>query len=246
MYITLILPPVILSLGAFFIVKLRGFLFLHPIKSLRAALRGESLKESAASFLLALSGTLGVGNIAGVTLAISVGGAGSVFWMVISAFFAAAIKYAEVRISFDSGEGVGILGAVKKYLCGGAATLYAALAVILSLTMGTALQAEAIRDSYKSIDEGGLGYLAIPIALTLVLICLFGKKGVKRAVSVIIPIASLVYILLTLLVIIPNISRLPSVLSLIIKSAFTIPSGVGGIGGALVATGMREGFSRGL
>jgi AGCS family alanine or glycine:cation symporter len=97
-----ILGPILIVIlvysSVFLFVKLRFKPFKTPIKLLRVLGREDS-KKSFKAACLSLSGTLGVGNIAGVAAAIGTGGAGSVFWMWVFAFMAMIIKYSEIVIS---------------------------------------------------------------------------------------------------------------------------------------------------
>ncbi len=240
------LPLMIILSGGYLLIKLRAFFFIHPIKTLRRAFQGAEILDSIASLLLALSGTLGVGNIVGIAVGISLGGAGSVFWMLVSAVFSSVLKYAEVLISSDTGGGIGIITAVKESFGRWAACLYSALALALALTMGTALQSGAIRACAVGIGGFEISDLILPLMIAVIPICVFGKGWIKGAVAVIIPIATLLYTVLCLCVIIPNADRLGDVISNIIYSAFDISAISGGVGAFLIASGMREGFARGL
>ena len=232
------LPPVIILSGAFFIIKLRGFFILHPIRTLRRAFSGGELSESVLSLLLALSGTLGVGNILGVAVGISLGGAGSVFWLLVSSLFSCALKYAEVLISSDTGEGLGIISVIKRSLGSHLSHLYTLLVIILSITMGSALQATAVREAAEGIGGNFSRWIALPLAILIPIVTLFGKRGIKNAVAVIIPIASVTYTVLCLFVIIPNATAVPGVICEVIECALAPNAAVGGIAGAITASGM--------
>ena len=94
--------PLLLFLAAiFFLIKLRGLPLIRPVKMIRSMFKKrEGVGVSpVAAVLLALAGTLGVGNIVGVASAIAVGGAGAVFWMWVSAIMAMMLKYAEVLLA---------------------------------------------------------------------------------------------------------------------------------------------------
>ena len=97
-----LLPIMITVFGFYMLVKLRFFFIIHPIKTAKKMLPLFRDKRSRTSLFLALAGTLGVGNIVGVAYGISVGGAGSVFWLFASGIFAAIIKYAEVLLCVDN------------------------------------------------------------------------------------------------------------------------------------------------
>ena len=89
-------PLMLLLCGGWLCVRLKGFAFLHPLRTLRAA--GGSAGSRRALWM-ALGGTLGVGNIAGVCLSLAVGGAGSLLWMWVCALLSMFIKYAEVTLA---------------------------------------------------------------------------------------------------------------------------------------------------
>ena len=102
-------PPALLLGGLYFGVRLRFFPFLHPVRVVRDLFfpaRGENKNVDAPSSLraagMAMAGTIGVGNIAGVSLALLAGGAGAVFWMWVCAAAAMLLKYAEIVLAMDS------------------------------------------------------------------------------------------------------------------------------------------------
>ena len=245
MLFSLILPPVIATCGIFFTVRLFKPIVMHPKRTLRAAVRGSGMRESLGSLCLALSGTLGVGNIVGVAAGIAAGGAGSVFWMLTSALFSAVIKYAEGTLAAADGHGLGLIPCVKRAFGKKGAALYAALSVLLALTMGSALQSGAVRGAAEGI--GANMHIATPIVTALVISAvIFGGRGIRRAVSLIIPFATVCYSLLCLAVIIPNLHLLRDTLSEIVTDALTPRAASGGVLGFIISSGMREGFARGL
>ncbi len=99
MLILILLPLLVTFAGAYMLIRLRAFFILHPIKTLRAGAHALKDRDVRSSFILALAGTLGVGNIFGVAMGIILGGAGSVFWLMISALFSCVLKYSEVLMS---------------------------------------------------------------------------------------------------------------------------------------------------
>ena len=96
----LFVPTAITAVGIYLLIRLRAFPYLHPIRTLRIMLGGDT-RSSLSALMLALSGTLGVGNITGVALALFSGGAGAVFWMWVSAALAMPVRYAEVALALD-------------------------------------------------------------------------------------------------------------------------------------------------
>ncbi len=96
------LPPFLLAAGLFFAFRLSFFPFLHPIRSIRKMGGEGGLGASLPALAVALAGTLGVGNIAGVGVALTVGGAGALFWMPIGGLLVSFLKYAEITLSLDA------------------------------------------------------------------------------------------------------------------------------------------------
>ena len=100
----IIVPFLLIFCGVWFAVKIRFFFILHPVK-LCNCLMQRSDKGGVSPFralTMALAGTLGVGNMAGVATAIFAGGAGALFWMWISALCAMSIKYIEVKLALET------------------------------------------------------------------------------------------------------------------------------------------------
>ncbi len=221
------LPFAISVMGVYLLLRLRAFPYLHPVRTARAMLSGGGALRSLSALALALSGTLGVGNITGVALALSVGGAGAILWMWVSALLAMPVRYGEVVLALDGGAG----GSRLHTLC----------LLALAPTLGGALQSAAAAEAAESV-------LSVPPPLTGLCLALlaaavvFGGAGViRRAAGALIPLLSLLYLFLSGGVILTNAARLPSVLSEILREAFRPSAAVGGLLGTLTV-----GFSRGL
>ena len=241
------LPIIIVSSGGYLLLKLRFFFITHPKSTLRFAFSGKNKKDSILSLILALAGTLGVGNISGVAIGIAIGGAGSVFWLVLSTLFSSAIKYSEVHLSYRA-KGGGMIGVIRgAFKRSGSffASVYALTAVILSFSMGSIFQARAISES-AGLSGGG----ALPFAVFLTFIAFFisiaGKDRLKNAVALLIPFAALSYTGICLFVVLSNLGRVPEVMALIFSKALSARSTSGGLLGFIVSSGMKEGFARGL
>lgn len=208
-------------------------------------------KASRRSLCLALAGTLGVGNILGVSMGIIIGGAGSVFWIFVSGFFSAVIKYCECTLSADMSGSIegGMHKAVRKSfkrLGVPLSYVYAALCLLLSLTMGTMLQSNAVSGSL--LESFGIKKACSGIfflLITLVLLLFFSKK-IDSLTAAIIPITTLIYTILMLFVIFSNVQRVPSAISAIINGAFTRNGTLGGTLVSVNSIALREGFARGL
>ena len=249
-----ILPILVSLCGIYLFVKLRGFVLLHPIRVIRGS---RALISDGAGFratALAMAGTLGVGNILGVCVGIGVGGAGALFWLWISSLLSAVIKYCEVTLLKDLQlRGVdckrGFASCIKVYLGAGSGVIsavYSAVVVALSLVMGSALQGLAVVESAGSVFNTPPWLIGVLTSM-LVLFGIFGGADrIERITAVVIPMATIVYIILTLSVIAVNFRRLPSVLSTIASDAFELRAGVGGLIAFITSAPLREGFCRGI
>ncbi len=225
----------------------------------KAAEKEHEKKNGGASpisaLITALAGTLGVGNISGVALALSLGGAGAMLWMWISSLFAMAVKYAEITLSlvYRRRDGDRWRGGAMYYIrsafgrAGGAfALIFSFLCIANGFVLGGALQANAV-------GEAAEGVFSIPRSITalilffLTLYLLFGGyRKVIRITNFLVPIVSLIYISLSLYIIIHNAYLLPKIISLVFHDALSPLSVGGGIGGFVFSRAMRYGVSRGL
>ncbi len=245
----IIIPIIICALGIFLFIKLRAFFIIHPRRTLRAVIPSLRVRESRESLFLALGGTLGVGNIFGVSLGIIVGGVGSVFWIAVSAFLSMTIKYAEVVLGFSvKNIRYGMPSVIRESMgrAGGPISMtYAFLGIALSLFMGAVMQSRSIIDTARTgkIDTR---IVILAVLLLTIYFVIFGSEKIKKATYYIIPLTTIIYILLSILVIVYNFDNLFTAIQTILLSAFSWKSAGGGALGALVTSGFREGFLRGV
>jgi len=245
-----LLPILLMVAGLFFLVRLRFFLLRHPVRILKAMF-GEPGKRRASfrAACVALSGTLGVGNIAGVAAAISVGGAGAVFWMWVCAFFAMVIKYVEVvtamcfRKEGHGGASYYIEKGLEKRWLG---VLMAGIILLSSFGIGNIVQSSAAAEALWGSFSVPKFLTGIVFAvLTLLLIC-GGIERVSKFSSMVIPVLSLGYVILSLAILIVNRALIPDVLRQILSEAFAPGAVLGGGGGYLIGRALRYGASRGI
>lgn len=256
------LPIMLCAVGVFYSVKLRFFYLVHPLATLRA-MRSERSDgiSSAGAVTMALAGTLGVGNIVGVSSAIQLGGFGAVAWIWISALLAMVLKYAEIVIAMrcrtTDGSGAPVGSAmlyIKAFFSShgfkkvGAAVsaVFAVAFLVCSLTMGSMLQANAAAEIVY-------GTLSLPRPLTGAVLAVLtalavsrGTRGTVKLTNILVPIMSLGYAVISLAVIIMGRGRLGNAFYLIFSNAFTFRSAVGGIGGFAFIRAVRYGTVRGL
>ena len=247
--LSLITTALLLSCGIFFCVRLRAFAFLHPVRTFQTLFEKGRIKESVRAFTLALAGTLGVGNIAGVALAISYGGAGALFWMWMCGIFAMFLKYAEVCLALEDkvcgGDGFGYIFRAfgKKQM---PLSLFACMMLLLSFLMGGMIQSNTIASTFTSI-------LPIPSIFVGVLLffvtfgVVFG--GTKRILSVtfrLVPMASLLYVGACVCILCFRFDALGAAFACVFSSAFEYKAGAFGALGFLFSRAFRQGGMCGL
>ncbi len=249
------LPFLLLSAGLLYAILLRGAPFFHPIRTL-LLLKGKTREETRRSLYglcMALSGTLGVGNISGVALAIAFGGAGSIFWMWVSALLAMLLKYAEILLALTCGRegcGLGAMGYMKQAfrgrLGGVMAALFALLCVLLAFLLGGLLQANAISECLSGFFGTPPLWVGVLLALLAALVIFGGEGRIGRVTAVLVPLLTLSYFLLSVWILLRNAAAVPSAFGRIFASAMSGEAALGGGLGFLFSKGLRYGVARGL
>ena len=253
-------PALILFLGTgiFFSVKLRFFQFNLPA-IVRNTFFGQS-KTSGGNTLSpfqtltsTLAVTLGTGNIVALGTAIAFGGAGAVFWMVVSAFLGMATTFAENylgmkfrRVRPDGSRLGGAFFYIKKALGSGWAKFFALCCVFTSLGMGNMTQINALAVSLKSGFGVPLWTSGIMSAVLVGLLIFGGAVMFGQVTEKVIPVLAAAYILGCLAVIVMNLPAIPSVFIRIVTEAFDLRSLGGGILGSAAQSGMLKGMSWGM
>lgn len=212
----------------------------------------------------ALAGTVGTGNIAGVTGAIFVGGPGAVFWMWVSAFFGMCTKYAEIvlAVHYRVRDGKGVYhGGPMYYIERGLgkswrwlACVFAVLGGLASFGIGNIAQSSEIAGAVVGL-AGITDPLAVRRASTLVgvvlavlvaVIVLGGVQRIGQVTSLLVPLMSLFYVAAGVVVIVLRAGDLPVVFGSIFKSAFSLEAVGGGVFGYAMMRAMRQGVARGV
>ena len=260
--ISVLTPILLLVSGLYFSFKLKFFFVRHPIKILRSMLKRPK-KGGISPFravTLALAGTLGVGNIAGVASSIAIGGFGSVFWMWVSALVAMSLKYAEIVLAIShrriaEGEYRGgapyyiedLFAARRKKALGRiVGGIFALLCVANAITMGCMIQSNAISTAFDGV-WGVRPWMVGATAAVLSLIVISGNAGwISRFSEKTVPLMTLGYVLLSVAVLAARREYIGDAFAVIFKDAFTPQSAAGGVLGFLVSRGLKAGTMRGL
>ena len=261
---------VLFSLGIFLTLKM-GFvnirLFRHSIlmtsgaldKKKKGTLSGDISHFKALT--TALSATVGLGNIAGVAIAISVGGPGAVFWMLVMGFLGMSTKFTEctLAVMFREKRANGLfMGGPMKYLEKGLseknwpqlgrflAILFSILCIGGSFGGGVAFQVNqsvnANSISLPSLQNFKWLY-AICLMILVGLVIIGGVKRISEVSGRVVPLMFLVYLAMTICVLIVYYDKIPSAFALIFEKAFTPSAGYGGFIGVLIVGLQRAAFS---
>lgn len=204
----------------------------------------------------ALAGTVGTGNIAGVTGAIFVGGPGAVFWMWVSAFFGMITKYAEIVLSVkyrqvdEKGAHYGgpmyyiEKGAGQKWL----AILFALLGGIACFGIGNIAQSTEIAGAVQSLTGLDPLYTGIILAILTAIVVIGGVKRIGQVASYLVPFMAMFYIVAGLAIIVLRITDVPAALASIFTQAFSLePREIGGgVAGYTIMISMQQGVARGV
>jgi len=247
-------PFIILCLatGLYFSVRMRFFQLRYIGMMSRLLFKGKASRSGISSlqaFMLALSGRVGTGNIAGVATAIALGGPGAVFWMWVIAFFGAGTAYVEAslgQIFKEKIDGVYRGGPAYYILKGLGSKWYAVLfAVITVMALGTLMpgvQANAI--SLAFTESFGLpSWITAGIVVLLLSMIIFGGiRRIAKVAEIVTPFMAIGYIIVAVIILVINYQHIPGMFVLIVKSALGIHPALGGIVGAAIAMGVKRGI----
>ncbi len=235
------------------------------VEDIKDTIRDESAHGEVSHFqalATAVSGTVGLGNIAGVAVAIGLGGPGATFWMVVCGLIGMSTKFVECTLGVkyrDVGDDGTIYGGPMYYLSKGLkevgftkigkvlGVVFAVLCVGASFGGGNAFQSNqaAVQISSMLNLEGGSNGVIIGVILAvLVGIVIIG--GIKRIASItekVVPFMAGIYIVASLIIIFANFSDIGIAFKLIFEGAFTPMAGLGGLVGVLIVGFQRAAFS---
>lgn len=247
----------LLVVGLFFTLRLGFVQFVH-FGQMIAAIRGSKSSDRAGitpfqALCTSLASRVGTGNLAGVAVALYLGGPGAIFWMWMVALVGMATAYAEstlaqlYKVRDENGQ---YRGGPAFYLARGLRAPWAGsvFSVCLIISFGlvfNAVQANSIADAM----EGAFGFpkLGVGIALAgLAGVVIFGGiRKIARFAELVVPFMAGVYILVALYVVFTHLSEVPAVLVSIVSHALGFEPAVGGVAGS-VAAAMLNGVKRGL
>ena len=243
----------LLAVGLFFTVRLGFLQFRHFPEFIRSVLRSPEQDSGGITPFQALCTSLasrvGTGNLAGVAVAIALGGPGAIFWMWMVALVGMATAFAEstlaqlYKVRDEHGQ---LRGGPAFYIARGLKAPWAATLFSLCLILAFGLVFNAVQSN--SIAEAMQGAFQVPklvtggaVALLAAVIIFGGIRTIARVAEYIVPFMAGAYLLVAIYVLIANYDAVPGMLALIVKSAFGLEQAAGGVAGA-----MLNGIKRGL
>ena len=216
----------------------------QPIESI-----GKRKISSFQAFAISLSSRVGTGNLAGVASAIFVGGPGAVFWMWVMALLGASTAFMEATLaqlfkrqgkeSFYGGPAYYMKYGLRQPWMG---VLFACLIIYGFGLSNQIVQSNTLCDALSNSFHVPMQYVAGGLALLTLAIIFGGIHRIARFCAMIVPFMALGYIVLALYILVANITEIPAMLSLIVRSAFGWEQAAGGAVGIAVMQGVKRGL----
>ena len=254
-----------LGAGLWFSIRTRFMQVRGFTEMCRLTVTGQKSDAGVSSFqalAISMAGRMGIGNIAGVATAIAYGGPGAVFWMWVMGFLGASTSYIESTLAqiYKEKDAEGrYRGGPAYYIEKAMGLKWYAMAFALATIVATGLllpgvQANAIADSASNVlcgagaceAVGGAGalklWIGLGVAAVLALIIFGGIKRIATFAEVVVPFMALAFILMAVIVMIANASKVPAMFADIFSSAFGAHAAFGAIIGQAIAWGVKRGI----
>lgn len=255
----------LLLVGVYYTIRLKGFQisrlplwFRHTMGSFfRKNNKQEKEKGSITAFqamTTALAGAIGTGNIVGVATAITLGGAGAVFWMWVAALFGMMTVFAEnilgvkFRKKNTNGQYVGgpmyyiEQGLHQKWL----SACFCIFCIFASFGMGNMTQANSVAGALQESIGVPPKITGIALAVLCGLIIFGGIGRIAKVTEKVVPFMAIFFLAGGIAVIAAHASALPEVFRNIIEEAFNLKAAAGGAGGCVMASALKYGVARGV
>lgn len=257
-----LLIAILLGAGLYFTIRLRGVQFRLIGEMARLLVRsGERCDDrpecnqpqkrisSFQAFAISLASRVGTGNIAGVGIAIAIGGPGAVFWMWVVALFSSANAFVESTLAqlFKEKGKDSYRGGPAYYIQKGIGQRWWAVTFAILITITFAFAFNSVQSNTISIalhNSFGWSHVWIGVILTALTVAVIfgGIRRIARINEVLVPVMAILYILLALYVIVMRIGYFPHVMKLIFENAFGINQAAGGTLGMAMIMGVKRGL----
>ena len=248
----------LLGTGCWLTFSLKGIQVRQIFYSLRLTFSKEREGEGDIShfgaLMTALAATVGTGNIAGVSIAVALGGPGAIFWMWLTGLVGMATKYSEGFLAVKyrqvnlKGE---ISGGPMYYLEKGLgqkwlAICFAFFGAMAAFGIGNMVQANTTAQALSRFLGINSFFVGGVMMLLTAMVIIGGIKRIAETASYLVPIMVVIYFLGSLIIILNNLDHLGAGIAIILQDAFTGTAATGGFAGASLANTIRYGVARGL
>jgi AGCS family alanine or glycine:cation symporter len=201
------------------------------------------------AFCISLASRVGTGNLAGVAIAVALGGPGAVFWMWVIALIGAGSSFVESTLAqiYKVKEGKGFRGGPAYYIEQGLNMKGLGIVFSILITLSYSFVLNAVQANTITLAfEGAFGtsrlMVGVAIAFVAAIIIFGGVKRIARVSEKLVPIMAIIFISVAFFVVMKNITMIPSIIGLIFSSAFGLKAAVGGGIGAALMNGMKRGL----
>lgn len=252
-----ILIVLLLAAGIWFSVRTRFVQFRMFIESLRVVAQPGSDESGLSSFqalMVSTASRVGTGNIAGISTAICLGGAGAVFWMWLTAFLGSASAFIESTLaqiykhrakdgSSYGGPAYYIQAALKKHWIG---VLFAVMLILTYMGGFNLVASFNIADSFRAYTF--FDPELTPIVVGMILAVIFaasifgGSRQISKITGVLVPVMGVFYLAVSLFIIVTHYQLIPQMFSDIFGNAFDLNAIFGGFAGSCVMHGIKRGL----
>ncbi|BCB19525.1 alanine/glycine:cation symporter family protein [Bosea sp. ANAM02] len=243
----------LLAVGIFFTLRLKFLQILHFPELFRSVLNAPIEDKSGITPFQALCTSLasrvGTGNLAGVAVALYLGGPGAIFWMWMVALVGMATAYSEstlAQLYKTRDENGQYRGGPAFYIARGlnapwAAVLFSLCLILVFGLVFNAVQANSIADAMQGAFGFNKLYVGIALAVISGIVIFGGISTIARVAEYVVPFMAAAYLLVSIYVLVTHLTEVPAMIALIVKSAFGLEAAGGGI-----AAAMLNGVKRGL
>lgn len=253
---TYILIVLLVLLGVYFTYKTKFVQFRYIKEMFRLLGDGASSDKkdghvsSFQAFCISTSSRVGTGNLAGIAIALSVGGPGAIFWMWVMALLGAASSFVEstlAQIYKEKDESGAYRGGPAYYIEKGLNKKWLGVLFSILITLSFGLIFNSVQSNTIAIavneafgfDKTVVGIILMVLTLIIVV---GGVQRIAKFSGVIVPIMAGLYILVALFIVIKNITLIPSIIALIVKNAFGLNEFIGGTLGGIMLIGVKRGL----
>ena len=256
LYKPYVVPMILILAGLYFTIRtgwIQFKLFGESVRVVREKPVNMNATSSFGALMVSTASRVGTGNIMGVSTAICLGGPGAIFWMWITAILGGASAFVEstlAQIYKKKSRDGSSYGGPSYYMQDalGQRWLGVVFAVVLILTYVVGYNMLAAYNTQDTFSAFSFYNRSTPLVIGVVLAVLFGAcvlggaKRLTRVTEILVPLMGLLYILVSLIVVIMHIGRLPAVLGAIFSSAFDFRAIFGGFTGSCIMWGLKRGL----